>query len=146
MKVILLSEVKNLGKKGQVLEVADGYARNYLIANRLAVEASKRSMEILDDQKVQANLAAKAKEAEAVELSKKLETMVLEFKVKSNKGTMFGTISSKQIAEELEKLGVKIDKRKIISGAPVGALGYTNVIIELHPKVQATFKVHVISE
>jgi large subunit ribosomal protein L9 len=146
MKVILLSDVKNVGKKGDLVNVADGYGRNYLIANRLAVEASKRSIEILDDEKVKAAEAAKNKELEAIELSKQLSTVTLEFKVKSNKGSMFGTISSKQIADELDKMSIKIDKRKILKGTPISDLGYTNVIIELHPKVQATIKVHVISE
>ena len=85
MKVILLSDVKNLGKKGDIVKVADGYGRNFLIRQRLAVEATKKSMEILDEQKLQESLEEKQLEANAEALKARLAKLTLEFKVKSGK-------------------------------------------------------------
>ena len=100
MKVILLSDVSKVGKKGAIVEVADGYARNFLIRNRLAVQATAKSLEILDEQKVQAKLNEKEMEAQARETAAKLEKIMLQFSVKSGKeGRVFGSVSTKQIAQ-----------------------------------------------
>ena len=85
MKVILLSDVSKVGKKGSIVEVADGYARNFLIRNRLAVQATAKSLEILDEQKVQQNLNEKEMEAKARETASQLEKIMLQFSVKSGK-------------------------------------------------------------
>ena len=123
MKVILLSDVSKVGKKGAIVEVADGYARNFLIRNRLAVQATAKSLEILDEQKVQAKLNEKEMEAQA---------------------RVFGSVSTKQIAQELErKHGIHIDKRKILDTAPIQSLGVTNVRIELYKDVIGTIRVQV---
>ncbi len=146
MKVILLSDVKKQGKKGQIIEVADGYGRNFLIKNGLAVEATKGSVSVLDKQKAANQEVEAEKKAEAEVLKSKLDKMTIEFKVKSNNGQMFGNVSSKQIAEELMKKSVKIDKRKIVDGAPVLSLGYSKVSVELYPGVISTLTVKVIGE
>ena len=145
MKVILLSDVSKVGKKGAIVEVADGYARNCLSRNRLAVQATAKSLEILDEQKVQAKLNEKEMEAQARETSAKLEKIMLQFSVKSGKeGRVFGSVSTKQIAQELErKHGIHIDKRKILDTAPIQSLGVTNVRIELYKDVIGTIRVQV---
>ena len=146
MKIILLSDVKKVGKKGQMLEVSDGYARNYLIKNRLAVAATEKSIEILEEQKAEHAANEAALEAKANELKTKLETIVLEFKLKAGAGgRVFGTISSKQICEELlKKHDIKIDKRKLIMDDAVSGLGTTFVKVDLYRnKVIGKINVHV---
>ena len=146
MKVILLSDVKKVGKKGEIKEVADGYARNFLIRNRLAVEATKGSMNVLDQQ----NQAAAQLEAEKVEKAKEvkaeIEKLTLVFKVKVGKdGRVFGTISTKQITDELlKRYQIKVEKRKFVDTDNLATLGYHNVKVELHKGVIATVKVQMI--
>jgi len=146
MKVILLTDVKNQGKKGQVIDVADGYARNYLIRNGLATMATAKSLEILSKEQEMGVQMESEKNEDAIKLKEEIEKLTLDFKVKSNEGQMFGSISSKQIADELLTKSVKIDKRKIVSGTPINELGVTMVKIELYPKVFAELKVTVESE
>ena len=146
MKVILLSDVKKVGKKGELVEVADGYARNFLIRQRLAVEATKRSLEIRDEQKLQEQLHEKELEAQAEELKKKLDMIKVHFTLKQGQdGRIFGSISTKQLAECMMKQhGIAIDKRKILGISSVDALGDSDVKIDLyHNKVIGTIHVHV---
>ena len=145
MKVILLSDVKNVGKKGEVKEVADGYGRNYLVKNGLAVEATKKSMEILQQQKEdeKANQAQQKKEAEA--LKERIESEPLVFHAKAGKdGKMFGSISTAKICEEVEKkYGIKLDKRKFVDTDNLVELGRHDVRAELYKGVIATIKVDI---
>jgi len=145
MKIILLEDVKNVGKKGEILEVADGYARNFLIRNRLAVEATAQSKLILEQQKQQKLDQEKEdiKNAEALKL--KLSELTLVFPVKTGEnGKVFGSVSSKQIAEELlKKHKITIDKRKILDEGPFNTVGFYNVKIELHKQVIATIKIQL---
>ena len=129
MKVILLADVKKVGKKGEIKEVSDGYARNFLIARNLAVMASNDSLKVLD------------KEKEAEELASKMENMTLEFKVNAKNGVVFNSVSTKQIQDALRKQGIVIDKRKIIDHEPITSLGYNRVKIELYKGVIGTIKV-----
>lgn len=144
MKVILLSDVKKVGKKGEIVEVADGYGRNFLIANKLGIMATGKSIERLYEEKVQQKLNEKEMEKDAQELAKKLEGIMLEFRVKSGKeGRMFGSVSTKQIAEELHKKhGIQIDKRKILDTSPITTLGVTKVRVELFKNVVGIINVH----
>ena len=147
MKVILLADVKKLGKKDQIIEVSDGYAVNFLFPRRLAVQVTKKSVEVLDTQQEERKeLAAKMK-AEAEELAKKLDTITLTFKVKTGReGKLFGAISLKQVAEELSKLGIEIDKRKFVDKGPLDELGFHHIGVELYKGVIGKVHVQILGE
>ncbi|MDY0404141.1 50S ribosomal protein L9 [Virgibacillus sp. 179-BFC.A HS] len=147
MKVIFTKDVKGKGKKGEVKNVSDGYARNYLLKNNIAVEATPGNMKSLEAQKrKQAQMEQEEKEA-AMELKDKLADLTVEIKAKSGDGKLFGSITSKQIAEALHKEhGYKLDKRKIELDQPIKSLGYTVVPIKLHPEVSGSIKVHVVEK
>lgn len=149
MKVILMADVKKLGKKGETVTVSDGYGANYLIPKGLAkpsTEATQRELA-----KDNAAEAARQKElkAEAEEIAKRLEHINVEFSAKvGNDGRMFGSISPKEIEEGLFKQwGIRIDKRKFIDKYPANALGYTRLKIELYKgsegQVIGTVNVHI---
>ena len=145
MKVILLSDVKKVGKKGQIVEVSDGYGANFLIPNKLAVKATKTSLDIKQKQDEDTALKEEQKKQEAIILKDRMENLTLELKAKSGKdGKMFGAISSKQIVEEYKKqFDIELDKRKIIENNTVSNLGYTKLKIELYKNVIGTIIVHV---
>lgn len=144
MKVILLKDVKKQGKKDDVLEVSDGYAENFLIKNRLAVKYTDGSKKRLQNE-----LATRALEEDLLVKKcqndkEKIEKLTLTFKVKVGKnGKIFGTISSKQIAEELNKKGFNIDKKIIELDHQIDTLGIHKVSIKLHKKVVASLTVSV---
>lgn len=148
MKVILLQDVKNVGKKGQTIEVSDGYANNFLLPRRLGVIATKRSVEILDKQKEDARLLDEQNRKNALEVKDKLSKITLEFTCKTGvNGKLFGSISSKQVVETLKnKYGLTIDKRKFIDKEAVNALGITVLKNELYKGVIAEIRVHVSEE
>ena len=141
MKVILLSDVPKLGKKGDIKQVADGYGRNYLIARGLAVMESEGAKKVLDKQNEEAKQLDEQKRQEALELKDLLETKSYEFTVKAKQGKVSGSISSKQIEEALKKDGITIDKRKIINSEPLNELGSYDIKIELYKDVIGTIKV-----
>ncbi|CQR45832.1 50S ribosomal protein L9 [Paraliobacillus sp. PM-2] len=145
MKVIFQKDVKGKGKKGEVKNVSDGYARNYLLKNNLAIEATPGNMKALEAKKNKQEQLEQEEIDEAKQLKEKLANMEVELKAKSGEnGRLFGSITSKQIAEELKKTHkIKMDKRKIELDNPIRALGYTNVPVKLHPEVTGTIKVHV---
>ncbi len=146
MRVILLSDVPKVGKKGDVKEVADGYARNYLIARGLAVADSNASRKILEKQNAEAAKLDEQKRAEAKQLAKELEDKTLTFKVKAKDGRVSGSISTKQIEEELKKEGIVIDKRKIKDNEPLNELGTFDIRVELYKDVIGKIKVRLIEE
>lgn len=150
MEVIFLVDVKGKGKKGQVKNVADGYAQNYLIKNGLAKEANKSSLSELNAQKKAQEKHEAEILAEAKALKEKLadEKTVVEIKAKAGEdGRLFGSIPSKQIAQALEKqYQIKLDKRKLDLPQPLRALGYANVSVKLHPEVTGKLRVHVVAE
>lgn len=148
MKVILLNDVRNVGKKGQIVDVADGYARNFLIKNKQAVEATKKSLEILDHQKVEQKLHEQELKVQAQEIAKKLENIMLTFEVKTGAGgKVFGAVSTKQIVDEMaKKHGITLDKRKFVSNESVGALGVSKLDIELFKDVKGVVSVHLIEK
>lgn len=145
MKVILLKDVKTIGKKNQVVEVSDGYAQNYLIPRRLAVKSTTTGLEIRDRQIQNEKEDYIRRQNEAKELAKKFESLVLEFTAPSSKdGRMMGTISQKQVVEYLKnKHNISIDKRKFVDKYPINAFGFTNLKVELFKEVYATIRVHV---
>ena len=146
MKVILLSDVKKVGKKGEMKEVADGYGRNFLVAKGLAVEATKKSLEVLSEQNEADKEKEKQLEKEANALKEKLAKMTLEFKVKTGTGgRVFGNVSSKQVVEQLRKqYDISIDKRKFVDAHSATALGITIFKVDLYKnKVIGEIKVHL---
>lgn len=146
MKVILLSDVKKVGKKGEVVEVADGYGRNFLIAKGFAVLETKKSKEVLNEQNQQADLKEKELHKQAQDLAKKLEKITLEFLVKCGEGgRVFGHISSKQVVAQLkEKHDIVIDKRKFVDTNEASSLGTTIMKVDLYKnKVFGEIKVHL---
>jgi large subunit ribosomal protein L9 len=145
MKVIFLKDVKGQGKKGEIKEVSEGYAANFLIPQKLAQPASQGNVKTLEQQK-QAEIRKKEHEKEEAELlGKKLEGMTVVLRSKAGEGgRLFGSITNKQIAEELEKMKIKLDKRKIMLDEPIRTLGFTNVPVKLHHDVTVTLKVQVV--
>jgi large subunit ribosomal protein L9 len=145
MKVIFLKDVKGKGKKGEVKNVADGYAHNFLIKQGLAVEANNSAVSTLEAQKKKEQKEAENELIEAQNLKGKLEELTVQLTAKSGEGgRLFGSITTKQIAEELQKVNkIKIDKRKMELDDPIRSLGVTNVPVKLHPDVVATLKVQV---
>lgn len=148
MKVVFLKDVKGKGKKGEVKNVADGYAQNFLIKNGYAVEATNQALSQLEGQKKLEAKNAAAELQAAKDLKEKLENITVEIKAKSGEGgRLFGSVSTKQIAEALQKgYGIKIDKRKMDCNEGIRSLGVTNVPVKLHHEVKATLKVHVTEE
>ena len=147
MKVILLQDVKKLGKKDQVIEVSDGYAANYLIPHRLAVQVTKKSNEVLAQQKEDERKLFEANKAQAQALAEQLKDIVLEFKLRTGKdGKCFGNVSLKQIEEALAKQNITIDKRKFIDKGPLDTLGYYHLKIELFKGVEGVINIHIDEE
>lgn len=147
MKVIFLEDVRGKGKRGEVKEVPDGYAQNFLIKNGKAKAASRQAMSQLKGQQraEQKREEEELEEAKAVKTKLEDDKTVVELKAKSgNDGRLFGSIPSKQIASALDKqYGIKLDKRKIELGEPIKVAGYTNVPVKLHSEVTARIRVHV---
>src|SRR5680860_248317 len=145
MKVILEADVKGTGKKGQVFEVADGYARNFLFPKKLAIEATTGNIQDINHKKA-AEDRRKGKEKEtAVELADKLNALLIEIKTKTGEGgRLFGSVTSKEIVAALKKQhGVEVDKRKLELKEPIKALGDYEVPVKVYPDVIAILKVHV---
>ena len=147
MRVIFRQDVKGVGKKDEIKEVKDGYAINFLIKKNLAVVANQENLDILKkEQAIRKENHDKAKK-EAMEEKAKLEKLVLTFKVKTGEGDrVFGSVSQKQIKEELDKRGLNIDKKKIMIDTPISTLGYHFVKIELHKEVIGEVDVHLVKE
>ena len=150
MRVIFLKDVKGKGKKGEIKNVADGYANNFLIKNGLAEEATTSSVSALKGQQKAEDKKA-AEELQAAQdlkvLLEKEETAITIPAKAGEDNRLFGSITSKQVAEHLNKQHkVKLDKRKINLPNPIRSLGYTRMEVRLHPEVTATLTVHVVAE
>ena len=132
MKVVLLEDVRKVGKKGDVVNVSDGYGQNFLIKNKLAVKETAGAKKILEQQKEEARLQDIENKKNAEALKEKID------------GKTFGSVSTKHIVEQLrEKYDIRVDKRKFINAHPIGALGYSNLKVELYKGVIATIRVHL---
>ncbi len=145
MKVILLEDVKSLGKKGEVVKVSDGYARNMLFPKKLGIEATPGNMKNLEQKKKIDEKNAAEELQRAREFAKELETKSVTVGIKvGTGGKSFGSVSTKEIAEAARKqLGIELDKKKMVLGSPLRELGETAVPIRIHPKVTANLKVIV---
>lgn len=145
MKVILLEDVKALGKKGDLIEVNNGYARNFILPKKLGVEATGKNINDLKLQKAHQDKVAAEQLAAAKALAEDLAEKSVEVKMKVGEGgKTFGAISTKEIAAAAkEQLDMELDKKKISVDEPIKSLGVHNVKIKLHPKVTATLKVKV---
>ena len=145
MKVILLEDVKSLGKKGEVVNVNDGYARNFVLPKKLGVEATGKNMNDLKLQKANEDKVAKVHLEAAQAFAKEMENDHVVVSIKAGEGgRTFGSVSSKEIATAYkEQCGKEIDKKKIILPEPIKSFGVYEVAVKLHPKVTGTLKVKV---
>lgn len=146
MKVILLEDVKTVGKKGEIVNVSDAYARNVLLAKKVGLEATSKNLNDLKLQNKHADKVAQENYEKAVELSKQLEELKVIVKVKTGEGgRVFGSISTKEIAAAAkEQIGLTLDKKKMQLTDPIKALGTYEVPVRLHTKVTGKLYVHVI--
>ncbi len=147
MEIILREEVEKLGRRGQVVKVADGYARNFLFPQRLAVAATEANKKIVEQER-QAGLRREAKEAaDAAELGKMLQAVTVSIAQKAGENDqLFGSVTAKDIAEALEKQGYQIDRRKIQLPEPIKTLGEHKVPLRLHREVTVEITVNVVRE
>lgn len=145
MKVILLADVKALGKKNDIVDVADGYAKNGLINKKLAVEATPKNLNDLKLKKQNNDKVAAENLANAKKVSEDLKDKTVTLKIKCGEGgKTFGSVTGKEIAEEAKKqLGIDIDKKKIVIADPIKSVGSYDVTYKVHPEVSATIKVKV---
>lgn len=145
MKVILQQDVKGQGKKGQLIEVSDGFARNFLLPRGLAVEASAANVNVLNTQQAAKAHHMEAERQKAEALAKALSTISLRISVKAGEGgRLFGSVTAKEIAQELKTShGIDIDKRKIELDAPIKAYGSYEVPVRLYPEIVAKLSVTV---
>ncbi|GAA0378213.1 50S ribosomal protein L9 [Bacillus horti] len=147
MKVILQQDVKGIGKKGEIKDVSEGHARNYLFPRKLAIEANQGNMKTHSAQEKSKEKKAQQEVDAAKALAAKLEQEKISIKAKAGEGgRLFGAVTSKQIAEALTKKKYKVDKRKIQLDEPIRSLGVTQVPLKLHAEVTATLHVHVVEE
>ena len=145
MKVILLEDVKSLGKKGDLVEVNDGYARNFILAKKLGLEATPKNINDLKLKKAHQDKLAAERLEEAKSFAEDLKKVQVTLKIKAGEGgRLFGSISSKEIAQAAkEQLDLEIDKKKLVLPSPIKAVGTTMVPIKLHPQVTGELKVVV---
>lgn len=145
MKVIFIKDLRKQGKKGEIKNVKDGYAQNFLIKNGYAIPVNEKNMNNLEHEKAREKKLDKENREEATKEKQKMEKENIEFKVKTGKDDkVFGSVSPKQIKEELEKKGYKIDKKQIEIKNSITTLGYHDVKINLYSDIYATIKVHVV--
>lgn len=144
MKVIFLKDVKNVAKAGEIKEVKEGYARNFLFKNNLAIEATEANLNNLKRKKEQEALAEQNKVEEAKKLAEKLNGINLILKRKAgDKGRLFGAITNTEIAEELEKVGICVDKKHIDLKNPIKELGEYKIKVNLYKEIKGEFTLKV---
>ena len=145
MKVILLQDVKSLGKKGEVVNVNDGYARNFILPKKLGMEATNANMNDLKLQKANADKIAAENLANAKAFKEEVETKTIRVSIRSGEGgKVFGAVTGKEIAQAAkEQFGYDLDKKKIVAKEPIKTFGIHEVPLKLHPQVTATLKVEV---
>ena len=146
MKVILLENIKGVGKKDEIITANDGYARNFLFPKKLAIEANNENLAKLKSKQESIAHKKETEKQEAEELSKKLEKIILKIEVKAGEnGKIFGGVTAKEISEQLEKqYGFKIEKKKIEVKETIKTIGIFNIDLKLYEGVSGKLKVHVI--
>jgi large subunit ribosomal protein L9 len=147
MEVILKEDVANLGHRGDVVKVADGYGRNFLLPRKLALQATETNKAVIEQMKAAAARRSATEKAQAEELVAKLQTVALSFTRKSGEnGQLFGSVTSADIASELAAKGFEVDRRKVQLSDPLKSLGDYTVAIKLHREVTAHIKVQVAAD
>jgi len=147
MQVILLEDVKSLGKKGTIVNINDSYARNFVIPRRLGVEANKASLNDLKLKNANIQKLEAAKLANAIDMNNMINDKTVSIGIKAGKdGKVFGSITSKEVADAInKKFGVDVDKKKIVM-EPIKTIGIHEVVVKLHKDVSATVKINVSEE
>jgi len=147
MKIILLDDVSKVGRRGEVREVSDGYARNFLIPKKLALSATAGNLKNLEHIKTQQEAKADRAKADAESLRSRVEALVYEERRQaSEEGKLFGSVTSQDIADFLGGKGLNIDRRRITLDEPIKTLGEYSVSMRLHPDVTAQLRVSVVRE
>jgi large subunit ribosomal protein L9 len=147
MKVILKEDIKKIGKMGQIVDVADGFARNYLVPKGLAIEANTKNIRSIEHEKKMVHEKARKLKDSAQDLSSKISAMTITIKAKAGEeGKLFGSVTTMDIAEALHNEGIEIDKKKISLEEPIKRLGSYPVNIKLHPDVSLQLNIQVIEE
>jgi len=147
MKVILIQEIPDLGVEGDMVNVKDGYARNYLIPKGFAIEATPQNIKLMEKKKRKIELKRiKAKE-EAEKVRERLKEILITIQMKAGEeGKLYGAVTTRDIAEHLEKQGLEIDRKKIDLKSPIKSLGEYDVPLKLHPEVTGTIRISVVPE
>ena len=147
MKVILLKDIKGTGKKDQIIEASDGFARNYLFPRKLAVEASAANLNAIENAKSAQSHRKEVERQEATELAKKMSDMVVEIAVRAGEnGRLYGKVTNQEVADALKaKYGMDIDKRKITVEA-VKNVGPPEAVIKLYPEISAKIKLNIVAQ
>ncbi|MEX2147253.1 MAG: 50S ribosomal protein L9 [Candidatus Rokuibacteriota bacterium] len=147
MKIILLDDVNKVGRRGEVRDVSDGYARNFLIPKKLALHATAGNMKNLQSIKNQQQAKADRVKDDAEALRARIEALTFEDRRQaSEEGKLFGSVTTQDMVEFLDRHGVKVERRRLHLEEPIKSLGETSVSIRLHPDVTATLKVSVVRE
>lgn len=145
MKVILTQDIKGVGKKDEIINANDGYARNFLLPRKLAVEANSQNMSLLQGRKDSANFKKEQEKENALKVQEKLSRIMLKMKVKAGEnGKIFGSITSKEIATELKnQYEINIDKKKILLKEAIKELGVFNIELKLYEGIIGKLKIHI---
>ena len=147
MKIILLDDVNKVGRRGEVRDVSDGYARNFLIPKKLALHATAGNMKNLDSIKKQQQAKADRVKDDAEALRARIEALTFEERRQaSEEGKLFGSVTTQDMVEFLDRQGIKVERKRLHLEEPIKSLGDTSVSIRLHPDVIATLKVSVVRE
>jgi large subunit ribosomal protein L9 len=147
MKIILLEDVNKVGRRGEVRDVSDGYARNFLIPKKLALGATAGNLKNLDHIKKQANAKADRAKADAEGIRAQIEALAYEERRQaSEEGKLFGSVTSQDLVDFLDKHGVKVERRRVQLDEPIKTLGETSVPVRLHADVTAQLRVSVVRE
>lgn len=147
MKIILTQDVDKLGNKGDIKNVSDGYARNFLLVKKLVVEATPANIKLVEERKKKDKVKIEKEKGKYVQLAEEIgKKSITISKQVGEEDKMFGVVTSEDVAEALKAEGVEVDKRKIEITEPIKALGVYSVPIKLHPEVTATVKIWVVKE